>query len=149
MPYQTCERSQHDTFLNVWVGGIYERSTGRIELHRLADRTIETMIPPLRRLIPNGSIIFTDEHKSYNRLDNYSYGHFSVNHSAGEYQRFEDICPGWRLNVHINTMEGINSLIRRRLSSRARRDINRLDLILAEIAYRLSDRSLFAPFKWF
>ena len=48
---------------------------------------------------------------------------------------------------HNNTCEGVNSLIRRRLAYRSRRTMDYLDLILSEIVYRMSGRSLFDPFK--
>lgn len=72
--------------------------------------------------------------------------HFAVSHSKKEYKRTEDFA-GETLNVHINTLEGINAVIRRALQNKSRRNIQRIDLILSEIMYRNSGRCLFAPFK--
>jgi transposase len=57
-----------------------------------------------------GSLINTDEYSIYGRLLEWGFGHKAVNHGRGEYARDEDgdgFCE-----VHVNTMEGIWSLLR-------------------------------------
>ena len=52
----------------------------------------------------------TDEYVIYEPLEAWGYGHKTVCHSAGEYARDEDgdgFCE-----VHVNTMEGVWSLLR-------------------------------------
>ena len=52
----------------------------------------------------------TDEYDVYGRLDEWGYGHKTVCHARGEYARDEDgdgFCE-----VHVNTMEGVWSLLR-------------------------------------
>lgn len=131
---------------NIWVQSVAERATGQIYLTRVADRSAGSLIPPLTALVPQGSFIFTDDWASYNTLRHRGYIHRTVNHSQGEYQREERI-HGQRHSVHNNTCEGVNSLLRRRLAYRSRRTLHYLDLILSEAIYRMSGRSLFAPFK--
>lgn len=54
--------------------------------------------------------MYTDEYNIYNRLGEWGYAHKTVCHSAGEYARDGDgdgICE-----VHVNTQEGIWSVLR-------------------------------------
>lgn len=143
----------HDQKLNVyfnqWVGGIYHRETRRVLLYRLPNRSAAVMIPPVLNHVPLHSFVYSDEHASYFQLRDHNYEHYTVNHSAGEYERDEDVGGGEIIHVHINSMEGIFSLVRRRLAYKSRRNVNRIDIILQEIMYRRSGRSLFDPFKWF
>jgi transposase-like protein len=130
----------------VWVQSILERVTGKVFLHRIPNRARPNMVPPIQLRVPANSVVFTDEHASYGNLRRFGYYHASVNHTRGEYQRWGNVA-GRRRNIHINTCEGINSMIRRRLTYKSRRTIEYLDLILSEIMYRKSRRSLFDPFK--
>lgn len=130
---------------DIWVQSIAERATGQIYLTRVPDRSAASLMPTVTTLVPPGNYVFTDEWSSYRSLPQYGYVHRTVNHSAGEYQRDEWIY-GVRHSIHNNTCEGVNSLIRRRLAYRSRRTLDYLDLILSEIMYRNSGRSLFDPF---
>jgi hypothetical protein len=133
-------------FVPVWVQSILERRTRRVFLHRIPSRSRPSMVPPVQLRVPANSIVYSDEHKSYGNLRHLGYYHATVNHSRGEYQRW-GVVGGAMRNIHINGCEGINSMIRRRLSYKSRRTIEYLDLVLSEIMYRKSGRSLFAPFK--
>jgi transposase-like protein len=130
----------------VWVQSILERHTGKVFLHRILNRSRPSMVPPIQQRVPAHSVVFTDEHASYGNLGHIGYHHASVNHSQGEYQRW-GVVAGVNRNIHINGCEGINSLIRRWLTYKSRRTIDNLDLVLSEIMYRKSGRSLFDPFK--
>lgn len=135
-----------NVFADIWVQSILERRTGRIFLHRIDNRSRPQMVPQIQRLVPATSVVFSDEHKSYENLRTLGYYHATVNHSAKEYQRW-GIVAGMRRDIHINTCEGVNGLIRRRLAYKTRRNLEYIDLVLAEIMYRRSGRSLFDPFK--
>lgn len=141
--------SEQDAFMDVWIAGILERSSGRVLLYRVADRTTQSLVPPILAAVPEGSLIYSDELKSYNELDKHTFEHYTVNHSRGEYQRTEHIGGGEVISVHINTLEGVWTTVRSRLRFRARRDLTRLDLILDELVYRHSNTSFMFPFKWF
>lgn len=129
-----------------WIAGIVERATGKLLLYRVADRSRATLLPPILHSIPTGSFIYSDDWSAYRALDNSEYSHFSVNHSAGEYARLEDF-GGQELSVHINTMEGTFRRVRQLLGNKSRRNIPRIDLMLAELMYRNSGRDLYYPFK--
>lgn len=69
-----------------------------------------TIRPLIYTTINSGSLIYTDEYAIYDALPQWGYDHKSVCHGAGEYARDEDgdgFCE-----VHVNTMEGLCSLLR-------------------------------------
>lgn len=90
-----------NTIHDVWVQGIYER-TGQLWLHRVPDRTTESLCNPIFLHVPPGSFVYTDELSSYIRLDRVDSpeGHFSVNHSRREYARMEALADD-RPHQHI------------------------------------------------
>lgn len=135
-----------NVYADIWVQSILERRSGRVYLHRIETRSRPEMVPPIQHLVPASSVVFTDEHRSYGNLRTLGYHHATVNHSAGEYQRWGNVA-GLRRSIHINTCEGVNSLIRRRLAYKTRRTTGYIDLLLSELMYRRSGRSLFDPFK--
>ena len=90
--------------------------------------------------------MYTNKWRSYRPLRSHEYIHFSVNHSKLEYAHKEQFGEQI-LNVHINTMEGVNHEIRQRFSNKSSRNTERMDLILNEIMYRRSGRSLYHAFK--
>ncbi len=130
----------------LWVGGIFERETGKLRLHILRDRSQTSLIPPILSHVPSGSWIYSDDWRSYKVLQRHGYIHFTVNHSRREYSRPETL-GGVNVNVHINTLEGINHEIRQKFANKSSRNLERVRLLLAEIMYRHSGRSYFWPFK--
>ncbi len=79
-------------------------------LHVLANVQIQTIEPIIKATVAPGTLIYTDEYSIYGRLKRWGYDHKTVNHSAGEYARDED-GDGFH-EVHVNTMEGVWSLLR-------------------------------------
>ena len=70
-------------------------------------KTIETFIKDT--LVPD-TLVYTDAYSIYARLRSWGYDHKSVNHGRGEFARDEDgdgFCE-----VHVNTLEGVWSLLR-------------------------------------
>lgn len=134
-------------YTRVWIGGILERETGKVLLYKLTDRSRLNLERQISQHIPAGSFVYSDEWPSYRHLGELGYVHYSVNHSKLEYVRTEQLGP-LSLNVHINTLEGINREIRRRFSNKSSRTYSRIDLTLSEIMYRRSGNSLFYPFKY-
>ena len=57
---------------------------GNVVTNIIADRTANTMIPEVNKMVKKGSIIVTDEHKAYYRLKG-EYFHIVVNHNEGAY----------------------------------------------------------------
>ena len=129
-----------------WIGGIVERTTGKVVLKRISDLTAQTLIPWIQEHVPHGSFIYTDELRSYSTLKDKEYTHLSVNHSKHEYSRQEQFGTEI-LNVHINTLEALNREVRRRFANKSSRRMDRIDMVLAEIMYRYSGRPLFWAFK--
>jgi transposase-like protein len=85
-----------------------------------------TIQPLLTSTVAPGSLVYTDEYDIYARLEPWGYEHQTVCHSAGEYARDEDgdgFC-----DVHVNTIEGIWSLLRSWL--RPHRGISQEKLLL-------------------
>ncbi|QVL47670.1 MAG: transposase [Thiocapsa sp.] len=66
--------------------------------------------PLIRGAVAPGTRFFTDEYDIYARLPAWGYDHHSVCHSRGEYARDDD-GDGFH-EVHVNTMEGVWSLLR-------------------------------------
>ena len=133
-------------YIAQWIGGIVERSTGKVALYMVNDRSRKSLLPPILEKIPAGSWIYSDEWKSYNGIDKHPYVHLTVNHSQKEYARTEEV-GGRIVNIHINTLEGINREIRRRFANKSNRNFERMDLVLVEIMYRRSSNNLYFPFK--
>lgn len=91
------------------VFGMIQRS-GRLVLRMLANVKQKTIKPLIQKTIAEGSLIYTDEYDIYDRLKEWGYGHKTVCHGKGEYARDED---GDKFHeVHVNTMEGVWSLLR-------------------------------------
>ena len=76
-------------------------------LENVQQATIQSL---LTTTVAPGSLVYTDEYDIYARLEPWGYEHQTVCHSAGEYARDEDgdgFCE-----VHVNTIEGVWSLLR-------------------------------------
>ena len=91
------------------VFGMVQRG-GQVVIRLLSDVQQATIQPVIEAMVAKGSLIFTDEYNIYARLEKWGYLHKTVNHSQGEYARDED-GDGFH-EVHVNTMEGIWSLLR-------------------------------------
>ena len=91
------------------VIGFIQRG-GELVIRMLENVQQKTIEPLFRQFVKPGSLVYTDEYNIYNRLVDWGYGHKTVCHSKGEYARDEDgdgFCE-----VHVNTQEGIWSLLR-------------------------------------
>ncbi len=70
----------------------------------------KTIQPLIEATIAPGTMVYTDEYDIYFRLEDWGYSHESVCHSKGEYARDDD-GDGFH-EIHVNTMEGVWSLLR-------------------------------------
>ncbi|MFC0385187.1 IS1595 family transposase [Muricoccus vinaceus] len=89
--------------------GLIQRG-GQVVMRMLANVRQRTIQPVIMATIVKGSLIHTDEYDIYARRPAWGYRHKTVCHSRGEYARDEDgdgFCE-----VHVNTMEGVWSLLR-------------------------------------
>ena len=92
--------------------------TGEVVIRMLADVQQKTIGPLIRATIAPGSTVYIDEYDIDHRLSEWGYTHRTGCHAAGEYARDEDgdgFCE-----VHVNTLEGLWSLLRRCSLSRSR-----------------------------
>lgn len=89
--------------------GMVQRS-GELILKMLPNVKQATIKPIIAACVTQGTLIYTDEYNIYGRLIEWGYEHKTVNHSIGEYARDEDE-DGFH-EVHVNTIEGIWSLLR-------------------------------------
>ena len=83
---------------------------GQVVLTLLANVQQKTIKPYILKHVAHGSLIYTDEYNIYSRLKEWGYAHKTVNHGRGEYARDED-GDGFH-EVHVNTIEGLWSLLR-------------------------------------
>lgn len=84
------------------VLGLVDRQ-GQVYLLVCANVQTKTIQPFVAHLVARGATVYTDEYAIYNFLRRLGYDHATVNHSRGEYARNE---------VHVNTVEGLWSLLR-------------------------------------
>lgn len=89
--------------------GMVQRG-GAFVLRLLENVQQKTIKPLFKRFVRSKSLIYTDEYNIYTKLRNWGYDHKTVCHSKGEYARDED-GDGFH-EVHVNTQEGIWSLLR-------------------------------------
>jgi transposase-like protein len=83
---------------------------GQVILRVLDNVRQATIQPIIESFIKKGTLVNTDEYDIYGRLPQWGYEHKTVCHSRGEYARDED-GDGFH-EVHVNTMEGVWSLLR-------------------------------------
>jgi len=77
----------------------------------VCDNVQRSIIRPLfEKVVARGSKVFHDDYGIYDDLEKWGYEHKTVCHSAGEYARDED--KDGFFEVHVNTIEGIWSLLR-------------------------------------
>jgi transposase len=81
-----------------------------VVIRLLANVQQATIRPVIEATVAQGALVHTDEYDVHARLEAWGYGHKTVCHARGEYARDEDgdgFCE-----VHVNTMEGVWSLLR-------------------------------------
>jgi transposase len=91
------------------IFGLVQRG-GTVVLHLLANVQQATIKPLILASVALGSLINTDEYAIYARLSEWGFDHKTVHHGHGEYARDDDgdgFCE-----VHVNTLEGLWSLLR-------------------------------------
>jgi transposase-like protein len=95
--------------------------------------------PTILKNVAAGSILMTDEHSSFNGLDD-SYCHERVNHSAGQYVRFSI--------AHTNSIEGAWSLMKRQIiGTHHWISVKHLSRYLDEMSWRYNRRGMTAGMR--
>jgi len=85
------------------VFGVVKRQGG-VKTSIVKDVKQKTLMPLIEKMVKSGSLIFTDESNSYNKVKSMGYGHEKVKHGKDEYVRG---------NTHTNTIEGFWSQFKR------------------------------------
>ena len=87
------------------VLGIVERD-GSLRAAHVPDGKAKTLQAEIVENVAPGALVMTDEDAAFKGLS--GFGHFTVNHSAGEYARLGNF-------VHTNTIEGVWSQLKRQI----------------------------------
>ncbi|MDP5110155.1 MAG: IS1595 family transposase [Rickettsiaceae bacterium] len=85
------------------IFGLLQKA-GNVTTHIVPDVKRKTLYPIVKENVDKGSVIHTDELRSYSILSEQGYIHETVNHSIGEY--VQDL-------THVNGLEGFWSQIKR------------------------------------
>jgi transposase len=91
------------------VVGAVERKGGRVIARITPDATKPTLHGFIKEYVLPGSVLFTDEHPSYEGIEGPNYRHYRVRHSGRVY------VTGSRGQIHTQTIEGFWSLVKRGL----------------------------------
>jgi transposase-like protein len=89
--------------------GLIQRG-GEVVMRMLDNVQQVTIEPLIRTTVAVGTRVYTDEYAIYLQLENWGYVHHTVCHGHGEYARDDD-GDGFH-EVHVNTIEGVWSLLR-------------------------------------
>ena len=128
----TCPSNLNDNFPGiVWLLGIIECDTGRIKLLILPDRTANTFISIFKEHIADGSIIYTDGHRSYPQaVEAIDSVHGVVNHSAG-FKTIE--------GFHTNNIENLWSILKYEVRRRRGVVMANVGTFICEFTFRYAN----------
>ncbi|MFT4186400.1 MAG: IS1595 family transposase [Micrococcaceae bacterium] len=113
------------------VFGLLERG-GKTSLSVIPDRKHDTLKDLITSKVKSLTFLFTDEHKSYQRIEGYP--HATVNHSANEYTSG---------SAHTNSIESVWALLKRAYYGTYHHyTAKHAQLYANEVAYRLNTREL-------
>jgi len=138
------------TVPRTWIMGIKERSSGLLWLERVPDRRAVSLIPVIEAHVPFDTIVCTDEFSSYQQLSDRAYRHYTVNHSADDYDHADTYFDGHNDNpfvVTTNGMEGVWANMKGRIRNAQYRTYTHVDRTLSQMMFESSGRSLFDLFK--
>jgi transposase len=91
------------------VLGVVQRKSGRVVARVAPDAKKPTLHGFIKEFVLPGSVIFSDEHPSYDGIQGRSYRHYRVRHQSRVY------VTGSRGQIHTQTIEGFWSLVKRGL----------------------------------
>lgn len=118
------------------VMAIVERK-GRMIARVVPDARTVSLRPIVLENVAPGSIVSTDEHRSYGLLTGDGFRHGRVNHAAGEYARY--VCKS--LTFHTNTVEGFWRLFKSSVrSTHIHVSAKHMQRYLNEFCFRVNHR---------
>ena len=105
------------------------------------------LIPRIREMIPEGSIVYSDELAAYSCLSTkYNYDHHTVNHSDGEFVREEEHGEV-AYYIHINTAEAYNRCLKAKFKNISTRNMARIKEECHVFNWRHSCDDVWTPFS--
>jgi transposase-like protein len=121
------------------IAGAIERQ-GNVVARVIANVSADVLTRFLREAVSDKvSLICTDQWHGYANVRDVGFPHAWVNHSVGEYARYDDELVG---AVHTNTIEGFWSLIKRGVVGTYHKVSRKyLPLYVAEFQFRYNNRS--------
>jgi AraC-like DNA-binding protein len=125
----------------VWIVGVLQRSTGRLRMEIVADRSAPTLGAFIRMHVPAGSVVCTDGWLGHSDVGA-DYEHHSVNHSEDEYVRVDNSAAFGTVVVHTNTLEGYWKHLRGSVANKTLRTMKHLSTCITTAMFRKSNRSL-------
>lgn len=82
--------SKHPTIK--WMFGMFCRHTKLCIMYNVKNRMVHNLHPLLKKHIPQGNVVISDEHASYmstismrSKLAQFGWFHYFINHNSGEY----------------------------------------------------------------
>lgn len=145
--YQHLQTDDGHVVEKQWVAGFMHRASGRMKIYTVDNRSAEQLVPPIVDGIPHNSVVCTDTWASYNGLGNH-FRHYSVNHSAGEYARQEDIEGFGGVQVHINSLENRWKQLKSFVANKQRRTYACLKEYMDVLMFFSDHRSCFEMIKF-
>ena len=109
-----------------WIFGITERSTNKVFLQIVNNRTKATLIPLITKYISQQGTIHHDDWAAYRKLHDIGFKHLIVNHTK-EFKSKEGACT--------NTIEGIWGVIKQRITRMHGIDGRKLEACLDEFTF--------------
>ena len=91
---------------SVWIFGLVEKKSNTLLLFPVPDRTVNTLLPIIKKFVKPKTIIFSDGWPSYFDLNKHGFRHFSVLHKYNYRQEYENITTGEKISVNTNRIEG-------------------------------------------
>lgn len=118
------------------VFGVVKRQGG-IKTSIVKDVRQATLLPLIEKMVKKGSIVFTDESNSSNKVESCGYGHDKVKHGKGQFSKG---------NTHTNTIEGFWSQFKRSVNGTFHAVSPKyLQSYLNEFSFRYGNRSFSLP----
>ncbi len=115
---------------------------GEARSFHIASTTINAVLPIVNANINREAYLMTDEGMHYRNMSKHLEHHFTVNHGAEEYGRYDTAKNGERINVNTNTVEGYYSIFKRGMKGDYQHCAeHHLHRYLAEFDFRYSNRA--------
>jgi transposase-like protein len=109
-----------------------KRSITRVFAKTIPDKKASTLIPIICSQVADNSVIWTDEHRSYGRLNEFSYTHESVCHKY-EFVNYET-------GVNTQAVESFNNCLKLEIKKLKGVEVEKRDLFLKEVCFLFNNK---------